>query len=126
MFLGMQDFVFAQIQSNLPKSNHFCLSFSSISPNFTKSNQFCQNLINFAEIIFCWGIRLHPSSFGNDCTRCNSVFSVSHGSCLDILRFMIKVSEITVLRLESNLDSLDLHSPVFCFIVIWSGVSQTK
>jgi len=29
MYLGMQDFNFAQIQSNLPKSDHFC-------PNFIK------------------------------------------------------------------------------------------
>jgi len=34
MFLGMQDFDFAHILSNLPKSNHFV----QISP------QFCQNV----------------------------------------------------------------------------------
>jgi len=39
MFLGMQDFDFAQIQSNLPKSHHFCLNFASILP---KSNQYTQ------------------------------------------------------------------------------------
>jgi len=30
MFLEMQDFDFVQIQSNLPKSNHFCPNFAEI------------------------------------------------------------------------------------------------
>jgi len=30
MFLGMQDFDFAQIQSTLLKSDHFCPNFASI------------------------------------------------------------------------------------------------
>jgi len=38
MFLVMQDFDFAQIQSNLSKSNHFFLNLAS---NFSKSNQCC-------------------------------------------------------------------------------------
>jgi len=42
MFLGMQDFDFAKIQSNLPK---FCFNFASIS---LKSNQIFSNLTNFA------------------------------------------------------------------------------
>jgi len=37
MYLGMQDFDFAQIQSNLPKSNQFCLNFASILPKFRLS-----------------------------------------------------------------------------------------
>jgi len=44
MFLGIQDFDFAQIQSNLSKSNRFLLNFASI---FHKSNQICPQLINF-------------------------------------------------------------------------------
>jgi len=40
----MPDFDFAQIQSNLPKSNHLRPNFASIFPNFVsifpKSNQF--------------------------------------------------------------------------------------
>jgi len=44
MALGMQDFDFAQIQSNLPKSNHFCPNFAQISP------QFCPNLTKFAQM----------------------------------------------------------------------------
>jgi len=35
----MQDFDFAQIQSNLPKFDHFCPNFASVLP---KSNQFSQ------------------------------------------------------------------------------------
>jgi len=38
MFLGMQDFGFAQIQPGLPKSNYFCSNLASIFP---KSSQFC-------------------------------------------------------------------------------------
>jgi len=38
MFLGMQDFDFFQIESNFPKSNHFCPNTASILP---KSNQIC-------------------------------------------------------------------------------------
>jgi len=45
MFLEMQGFDFAQIQSNFPKSNHFCPNFASIllkfCLNFAKSNQIC-------------------------------------------------------------------------------------
>jgi len=37
MFLGMQDFDFAQVQSNLYKSNHFCPNFASILPKFRLS-----------------------------------------------------------------------------------------
>jgi len=55
MFLGIQDFEFAQIQSSLPISNHFYSNFVSIQPKFhlnfvqisPKSNQICSNLINF-------------------------------------------------------------------------------
>jgi len=62
MILVMQDFNFAQIQSNLPKSYHFCkislilpkfrLTFAQISP---KSNQICPNLIKFAKKNFAKG-----------------------------------------------------------------------
>jgi len=42
MFLRKQDFDFAQIQLNLPKSNHFCPNyFASILPKFR---------LNFAQI----------------------------------------------------------------------------
>jgi len=47
MFLGMQDFDLAQIQSNLPKSNHFFPNFSSILAKF---RQFYPNLTKFAQI----------------------------------------------------------------------------
>jgi len=50
LFLGMQDFDFAQIQSNLSKSNHFCLNFASILPKFHLM-QFHPNLTNFAQKI---------------------------------------------------------------------------
>jgi len=40
MFLRMQDFNFAQIQSYFLKSNHFCSNFASIWP---KSNQISPN-----------------------------------------------------------------------------------
>jgi len=32
MIFGVQEFYFAQIQSNLPKSNHFCPNLASILP----------------------------------------------------------------------------------------------
>jgi len=58
IILRMQDIVFAQIQSNLSKSNHFCPNLTSILP---KSNQICLNLINFAQQIFAKGCDfLHP------------------------------------------------------------------
>jgi len=44
MFSVMQDFDFAQIQSNLPKSNHFCPNYASILPKFSP------NSIKFAQI----------------------------------------------------------------------------
>jgi len=34
IFLGVQEFDFAQIQSNLFKSNNFCPNFASILPKF--------------------------------------------------------------------------------------------
>jgi len=44
MFLGMRDFDFAQTQSNVPKSNHFCLNFASILPQFFSNlSVFTQN-----------------------------------------------------------------------------------
>jgi len=50
MFLGMQDFDFAQIQSNFPKSNHFCPNFASILPKFDRLNfaKFLPNLTKFS------------------------------------------------------------------------------
>jgi len=66
MFLGMQTFDFAHIESNLPKSNHFaqisnqlCPNFNSVLPN--KFNQFRPNLINFAQQIFRWGCGCIPA-----------------------------------------------------------------
>jgi len=44
MFLGIQDFDFAYIQSNLPKTNQFYPNFASILPKY---NQICLKLINF-------------------------------------------------------------------------------
>jgi len=35
MFWGIQDFDFAQIQSNLSKSNHFCQNFALFIQNAT-------------------------------------------------------------------------------------------
>jgi len=49
MFLGMQEFDFAQIQSNLPKSHSVCPNFAQ---SLSKSNQIFPNLINFAPKIF--------------------------------------------------------------------------
>jgi len=60
IFLGMQDFDFAQIISNLPKFNHFCPNFASILLKFH---------LNFAQIIFArwYGcISWIPSSYGTD------------------------------------------------------------
>jgi len=53
----MQNFDFAQILSNLPKSNHFYLNFASMLP---KSNQICLNLINFAQKFFARGCSCTP------------------------------------------------------------------
>jgi len=45
----MQDFDFSKIQSNLPKSNHFCLNFTSILPKFRLNfAKFILNLNKFA------------------------------------------------------------------------------
>jgi len=49
MFFRIQDFDFAEIQSNLPKSNHFCPNFSSIltkfRPNLTKFNHLLKQIL---------------------------------------------------------------------------------
>jgi len=49
MFLGMQDFDFAQIYSYVPKSNHFCPNFFLISPKFI---QIWPNVTNLAQKSF--------------------------------------------------------------------------
>jgi len=46
MILVMQDFDFAQILANFPKSNHFYPNFALILP---KSNQIFPNLTKFAQ-----------------------------------------------------------------------------
>jgi len=61
MFLGMQDFDFAQIQSNFFKSNNFLPNFAAILSKFclyfakfsTKFNEICPNMINFCLNNFC-------------------------------------------------------------------------
>jgi len=75
--LGMQDFVFAQIQANLTKSNHFFPNITSILPksnhlcsNFAlilpKSKQICSNLTKFAQKNFAWGSSRIPISYGTE------------------------------------------------------------
>jgi len=66
MFLGMQDFDFAQIQSNLTKSNCFCPNFASIVPEFTSILlKLRLNLIKYAQNLFaicsciCINMQLH-------------------------------------------------------------------
>jgi len=49
MFLGMQGFGFAPIQSNLSRSRHFCPNFATILfkytvTKFAQSNQFCPKM----------------------------------------------------------------------------------
>jgi len=67
MFLGMQDFDFAQTQSNLPKFNYLFAQISlQFYPNFAsilpKSNHICPNLINFAQKNFARGCGFIPAS----------------------------------------------------------------
>jgi len=56
MFLGMQDFDFAQIQSNLLTFDQilpqFFRNFAQSNPNLPKSDQFCPKKL-------CLGMRLH-------------------------------------------------------------------
>jgi len=53
MLLGMQDFDFAKIQSNLPKFRtnliNFAYNFFSLHPQLLR-HCFCQIFLNFAEI----------------------------------------------------------------------------
>jgi len=69
MILGMQDFDFTQIHSNLPNSNQFCpnfafillkfrLNFAQISP---KSNQIFPNLIKLPKKILIGGAVASPA-----------------------------------------------------------------
>jgi len=73
LFLGMHDFDFSQIWSNMPKFcfnllkfrfnlPKFLLNFTQIQPNLPKSNQFRPK--NFARGCSC--ISCIPSSFGTD------------------------------------------------------------
>jgi len=71
IFWRMQEFDFARIQSNLPKSNRFYPYFASILP---KSYLICPNLMNFAPPkFFARGCSCIPSSFYAALTFCTAL-----------------------------------------------------
>jgi len=87
MFLGMQYFDFVQIQSNLPKSNHFCPNFSSVlSKFFLNPNQICPNLINLA-----------PKKFARVCGCTSS----SYGTVWSLKHFLFVVLSYKICQLRS-------------------------
>jgi len=70
MYLGMQDFDFAQSNQICPKSNLFAQILLQLCPNFAsilpKSNQICPTLINFTQkqlVKGCGCILCTPSSY---------------------------------------------------------------